>query len=90
MRVSFDVPDKMWWRLANIADMEGKKVEDVAADALLNLVQQPAQVTILESVLRLHTKGLTTPEIARELSMTNAAVSSRLYAQGLRGNRKAS
>jgi len=88
--VSFDVPDKFWWRLADLADMEGKRVEDVAAAALMNLVRKPTGVTITESVLRLHQKNMTIPEIARELSMTNAAVSSRLYAQGLRGNRKAS
>lgn len=82
MRVTFDIPDQVWARLATVADSRGVKVRDVLA----GMIGDETRETPVESVVRLHQAGKSTPEIARELGMTNASVAGRLRRNGLKAN----
>lgn len=82
VKVTFDIPDQVWARLATVADDRGVKVRDILAGLItLEVRERP-----VESVIRLHRAGKSTPEIARALGMTNSAVSGRLRRNGLKSN----
>lgn len=83
MRVTFEVPDKVWGRLAMVADTRGVKI----ADILVGLIAQEVRERPAESVLRLHAAGYSMAAIAKALGMTNAAVKSRMYRHGLHANK---
>ena len=85
--VTFKLPDDVWWQLAERADELGVQVPEFMARIIHQEVVIPKGEQVTESVLRLHHAGLSIPMIARRLHQTNAAVQSRLYRLGLRGNK---
>jgi DNA-binding NarL/FixJ family response regulator len=88
VRVQFELPDDVWWRFTQRAEEAGYQAREYFAHLISTEVVTPRSEQITESVLRLHHAGLTVPMIARRLNMTNSAVQTRLYSNGLRANKR--
>lgn len=80
MRVSFDVPDTLWWQLAD-TDIAG-----IVVGALRRAAGRPED--LVSSVTRLHHEGLCDADIGSRLGMTSGAVAESRRALGLPANRR--
>lgn len=79
VKVSFEVPDPLWWKLAD-TDIPG-----VVVGALQRAAHDPEG---LSSVSRLHREGKCDADIAAVLGMTPTAVASVRRGLGLPANRR--
>jgi hypothetical protein len=79
MRVSFEVPDPLWFRLAH-TDIPG-----LVVGALKRAAHDPEGFA---SVKTLHGQGKCDADIARELNMTPGAVATVRRGMGLPANRR--
>jgi hypothetical protein len=95
--VKLELPQKVWGRLASIADNKGSTVALVLAEAIDTLLAVTApddgnrvfkDVIPTDPVIRAYQMGMSDGQIARALGMTNRAVSVRRRQFGLPARRR--
>lgn len=87
MRASVEIEDKTFWELAALAERYDMRVDEYLAE-LAFIVASQGRPLELDQVASRVRRGMTDKEIARELGMTNAAVSSRRQRAGLAANKR--
>lgn len=87
MRASVDIDDATFWKLANHAEQYDMRVDEYLSELAFIASRQhrPPEVDPVLSRVR---RGLTDKAIARELGMTNHAVSSRRQRAGFPANKR--
>lgn len=83
MRVTVDIPDREWWRIASVADLRGQKVDEMVAQIALGLAHP-------DPVRRLHAVGMTDAQIASETGLLLGTIAARRRKLGLPPNKKTS
>lgn len=86
MKFQVEVPDEVFWKIAPIAEQFDLKVPQYTADLLVAHSLRPMPKDV-DPILRLWREGRTDRQIAEQLGMTNAAVSSRRQRMHLPANR---
>lgn len=77
MRITFELPDKVWASLATIADERATRVPDLVAESVLALVERRtaplvnrlSRERLMEELVRLHGRGYNDREIADHLGI---------------------
>lgn len=87
MKFQVEVPDEVFWKIAPVAEMFDLKVPQYAADLLVAHSLHPIPRDT-DPVIRLWRQGKSDRQIAAQLGMTNAAVSSRRQHLRLPANRQ--
>jgi hypothetical protein len=87
MKFQVDVPDHIFWKIAEKAELFEQRVPDFAAD-LLVVAAAMRDVPEADPVVRLWRAGLSDSQIAGRLGLVNATVSSRRRGFGLPANRR--
>lgn len=79
MRVAFELPDPLWWQ---VADM------DIPA-IIVAAIQRAADThEVVSSITRKHAEGMCDADIGTDLGMTVGAVAEQRRALGLPANRR--
>lgn len=86
MKFQVEVPDEVFWKIAPIAEAHELKVPEYTADLLVAHSLRPMPQDI-DPILRLWRMGRSDRQIASQLGMTNAAVSSRRQRMHLPANK---
>jgi len=86
MKVSVDVEDLTFWKLAAIAERYEMRVDEFMQELALSASNRRVDAEVDPVAMRWR-QGLSDKEIARELGMTNQAVSVRRRSHGLPANR---
>ena len=87
MKFQVEIPDEMFWKAAERAEMHDQKVHEFTADILLAVVAAPI-VPETDPLVRLWRAGMSDSEIARTLGRTNLSVSTRRRSYKLPPNRR--
>jgi hypothetical protein len=88
MRVTFEIPDEHWWKIAARAEgLYGQRVDEYASDVLIAVAASRAPVET-DPVVRLWREGLPDREVGNLLGLTVSQVKGRRVRYGLPANRK--
>lgn len=87
MKVTVDVEDLTFWKLAAIAENYDMRVDEFLNELAVSASKRRVDAEVDPVSMRWRT-GMTDAQIAAELSMTNRAVSERRRSYGLPANKK--
>lgn len=92
MRVTVEVPDRVWWRAAQNAERQGITVADIAHTAILNAagVESMRQIkdrNRRQAVIELARQGHTDAVIAERTGETRNYISTNRRRAGIKANR---
>ena len=87
MKFQVEVPDDIFWKAAERAEVHDQRVPEFAADLLIAVIAAPV-VPETDPLVRLWRAGMSDSEIGRALNRTNQSVSTRRRAYKLPANRR--
>ncbi|WP_167131946.1 hypothetical protein [Paramicrobacterium chengjingii] len=83
MKVTLEIPDRVWWRLVDAAEKQGKSTSELMS-------QVATGITHPDPIERLHTIGYTDAEIAAQTGLLLRTVAERRRRLGLPPNKRTS
>ncbi|GAB3616038.1 hypothetical protein GCM10027416_05950 [Okibacterium endophyticum] len=93
MKTTIEMPDRVWGRLATIAENRGLKVADVIAESITATVDhqatkirrqyRPVDEAVIDEIRELHALGHSSPEIGRRIGVNPNTVRYHMRRLGL-------